>query len=290
MTLSRTACFVITGSAVLSLASCVATREDVASLEVQVARLDKSIVTIGKDMISLEKKQADLGAKIDEVKKPVDSLNSNLNDTQNLLSNFSARFEEIRSSMESLRKDYTRQIADIAKKIETMSQNVQTRLEEIKKLSGNAKAKAAPAKSQRQAETEEIEPEDAPLKTFQEAYKDFLAKRWDLAQTGFEHYLKNHPEGSLADKSLYYIALSKKQTAGPSAAHEALEQLLSKFPKSPVARAGMIEKARLFQEEGKPQQAEGMLEYIIITYAGAKEASEAREMLKTLPHLKEKNE
>ncbi|MBI2070630.1 MAG: hypothetical protein HYT79_08515 [Elusimicrobia bacterium] len=270
--------------------SCVATREDMAGLEVQVARLEK---TIG----SVEKKQAELTQRLDEIKRPVESLNSNLNDTQNLLNNFNPKFEELRALIEAMRKEFAQRVLDLAKQINELDQSIEAKIASLKKAApatgaktkakaNDKKAKPANGKTAAVEEEEEDESLDAPLRTFQAAYKDFLAKRWDLADSGFETYLKAYPEGSLADKSLYYRALALKEKKNGAGAHEALDKLLARFPKSPVSRAGMLEKAKLYLDESKTGEAEGMLEYLIITHQGTKEAEEAKDLLKNIPHGK----
>ncbi|MBI4062857.1 MAG: outer membrane protein assembly factor BamD [Elusimicrobia bacterium] len=262
------------------LSSCIATREDVAGIEVQVARLEKN-------MGSLEKKQAELAQRLDEIKRPVENLNSNLNDTQNLLNNFNPKFEELRSLVEALRKDMAERVSGVTKKLTDVEQNLQTRLA-ARKNSGSSpktagpKANGSPAGAASAGAPDSAA--DAPLKLFQGAYKDYLAQRWDLADSGFAGYLKNYPQGSMADKSLYYRALSLKQKKMASDAHESLDQLTARFPKSNVARAGMLEKAKLYLDESKTTEAEGMLEYLVMTHPKTKEAEEAKELLKKIPH------
>ncbi|MBI4369616.1 MAG: hypothetical protein HY547_05240 [Elusimicrobia bacterium] len=275
------------------LCSCVATREDVSSLEVQVARLENNIA-------ALEKRQADLAVQLDGLKRPLENLNSNLNDTQNLLNNFNLRFEEIRSQLESLRREILARQGDAAKALAQQQQEMGDRLDALEEtLSQKIAAVHATAKTPSKNSAPKERPSastapmaaggtaaDAPLKLFQDAYKDFLAKRWGLAEQEFNSYIKSNPNGSLVDKSLYYQALAHKETKNFASAHSALDQLTSKFPKSPVARAGILEKAKLYLAQGKPGEAEGMLEYLIVSYAGTKEADEARELLKEIPHNK----
>ncbi|MBI4668327.1 MAG: hypothetical protein HY747_03940 [Elusimicrobia bacterium] len=267
-------------SALSALPSCVATRQDVAGLEGQIAQLNKGVS-------AMEKKQAELSQRLDEIKKPVNALNSNLNDTQNLLNNFNPKLEEIRSLIETLRKETSQRVQEIVKKMGDFEQSVEEKLAALKKAVPAAKGKTQAGQKEKKSDNSEAGDDsqaDVPLKTFQAAYKDFLAKRWDLAQNGFGSYLKSYPDGSLADKSFFYMAQCLREKKMIPAAHDSLDKLTARFPKSPVSRAGMLEKAKLFLDESKTSEAEGMLEYLVVTHPQSKEAEQAKEFLKTIPH------
>ncbi|MEK6544536.1 MAG: tetratricopeptide repeat protein [Elusimicrobiota bacterium] len=279
--------FIASALTALTLTGCVATREDVAGLEHQVIKLQENLT-------ALETKQAALSSKLDEIQKPVESLNSNLNDTQNLLSNFAGRFDDLQSRMATLQASFAKSTQELDDNLATMQDNLSEEFAKTRK-SPTVSKKASPAtavkpKSPLKAPGASADDADdtpaakpSPLTLFEDAYKDFLSKKWDTADAGFANYLSLYPEGSVADKSLYYRGLTQKQKGDSSAAKKHFEDLLVKFPKSPVVRAAMLEKAKIFLAENKTEEAEGMLEYLVMTHPQSKEAMEAKEVLKRFP-------
>lgn len=276
----------------LALAGCVATREDIASLEVQIARLEKNLD-------AMDKRQAALSSKLEEMRQPVESLNSNLQDTQNLLNTLASRFDNVEAKLNAtqttLQATLTQKLSESSERLAALETRWQEGLARLEKTVASNKARPAsktPAKKEPAANTNNRNDHNAtgaqpaapsPLSLFESAYKDFLANRTTVAEKGFENYMQLYPTGSLMDKSLYYSGLIQKEKKNYAKAKEYFETLLSKHPKSPVARAGMLEKAKIFMEEKRTEEAEGMLEYIIMTQPQSREAKEAKELLNAVP-------
>jgi len=258
----------------LLLTGCVATREDVVGLEVQVTRLEKSLAT-------LEKKQAELATSFAEIKRPVDSLNSNLLDTQSLLNNFNPRFEELKALLANLRKEG-------ADRVIALEGHLDEKIKELKRTPLPAKTPAKVSKANVSSKTPKpsvtVETDDAnnPTEIYHQAYKDFQAKRWALADAGFAQYLKGYPEGSYADECLFYSAITAKEQKDQVRALDFIEQLSKEYPKSPLVKSALLEKAKILVAQNKSKEAEGILELITLNYPDSKEATQAKELLGTL--------
>lgn len=284
----------------LAFGGCVATREDVAGLEVQVARLEKSLNT-------LEKRQAELSANLVEVRRPVENLNSNLSDTQNLLNNFNPRFEELRAILFNLRKDMAEKIAaldgEFDKKLSFLKEDLEKRASELKskasnKLQDRGKKPRALDGNHSKAGKQNLSAEEAlyakasevaldhdtknPAELYREAYRDFQAKRWDLAEAAFSEYVRGYPDGIYADESLFYWAKAAQEKKNTLRAKELLTKLSQEYPRSALVKTAMVEKAKILLGESKISEAEGLLEFVSLNYPSTKESQEAKDLLASI--------
>lgn len=236
------------------LTGCIATREDMASLEVQIARLENNIG-------QLEKRQAELAASLSEVKRPVETLQSSLSDTQQLFNNFNPRFEELRAILESLKQDFAEKVLGLENRLGQKIQDAKKTIEKTQTPTSRS---------------------SGPTEIYQKAYQDFQAKKWDLAETGFSLYMKNYPDGAFSDESLFYWGLLEKEKKDYPKAQELIEKLTKDHPKSALVKSALLAKAEILLAENRAKEAEGLLELITVKYPQSKEANRAQELLSGL--------
>lgn len=119
-------------------------------------------------------------------------------------------------------------------------------------------------------------------RAYESAYDQFKHGRYQNAVAGFNKFLKNYPNSSLAPSAQYWIGNSYYAIRDFKNAISAQEKLISSFPESSKAPDAMLNIASSQQEMNKKPAARKTLETIIKKYPGSDAADKAKKRLANL--------
>jgi tol-pal system protein YbgF len=262
--------------AVVSLAACSTSSEDMALLHREITDVQRSVDTLQTEVID----QSDLKA----MEKTMQDLTN-----QNLRSNadLAARVAELQEQIEALHASLeltTRRLHQISQEL-AAAQGMGTAGAVLPPVSvaspgeGSAGTAAAgvvagAAVSSRGAA--------GPEELYRSAYEDYMRGNYNLARDGFSEYLKRWPLTELSDNAQYWIGECYDAQEQPQEALDAFSKVLEDYPTSDKAAAAQLKKGLIYLKMGDQGQGVVNLQYVVYEHPGTREADLAREQLKSL--------
>ena len=128
----------------------------------------------------------------------------------------------------------------------------------------------------------------APSTLYQNAYNDFLMRKYDVALSGFRSFIKKYPEQDLAPQAQYYIAESLYLKDNFSNAYEEYEKVGKNYPSCEFVVPSKLKMAICLEELNKKNDAMLILESIVLNYPNTPEAFTAKEKIKVYTNAKSK--
>lgn len=100
------------------------------------------------------------------------------------------------------------------------------------------------------------------------------------ARAGFQDFLEKYPAHELAAEALYGIAESYASEANNAAADSAYQVVVDRFPKSDLAPRALYKRAMIQRRAGQAAKARALFQQLVDKYPGSPEAEIAKENLK----------
>lgn len=119
-------------------------------------------------------------------------------------------------------------------------------------------------------------------RSYEAALAQFRTGDYAAAVRGFQAFLRDYPNGSLAANALYWLGLAQAAQGNYSAAVESYQRLLSDFPNSNKVPDALLSLARARIQMGETFVAQTLLEQLVARYPQTRAAENARKLLATL--------
>ncbi len=235
--------YILAPLGLILLSGCVATQRDVSDLSSQMDDMKLQMSQLQGTMESLQKNQADLFVRMDQVQTSMTSLNENLGDFNHQMSTLKTRWDDLEARVDG--------------RMRSVQENVtKQQAEEVAALPG---------------------------RTFRDAELNLLKKNYDLAIQGFGLYLKQSPQGELADQAVYHIGEAQADKGDAASAAKSFATVLDRYPRSRLTAASRLRYAlALLKLKGKGEEAQRYLQSVIDDFPKSQEAAAAAEHLSAL--------
>jgi len=262
--------------AVVSLAACSSSSEDMALLHREITDVQRSVDTLQTEVID----QSDLRAM---EKSMQDLTNQNLRSNADLAQKVAELQEQIEALHASLELT-TRRLQQISQEL-AAAQGMGAAGAVLPPVSaaspgeGTAGAAAAGATVGAAASSGGAA---GPEELYRSAYEDYMRGNYDLARDGFSEYLKRWPLTELSDNALYWIGECYDAQEQPQEALDTFSRVLEDYPTSDKAAAAQLKKGLIYLKMGDQGQGVVNLQYVVYEHPGTREADLAREQLKSL--------
>jgi len=246
--------------AVLSLAGCVATQQDILGVANQTDELKHQVADLKQTVTSMQSNQADLSVQIQRLQESLTAFGETMHHSESQMSALSSKIDDLAASISN-------KVAAIGT---TLTTTQAKSLDEQKVAL--AKQEAALSSQIQQA---------APSDLFQAAEVRLNKKSYDLAVKGFSEYLSRFPTGALADVAAYdlgeaYYGLKNWESAGRQ-----YGIYLEKYPKgSMIASARLMYALCLINMRKHLTEARQYLESVVADFPASPEAKMAARQLK----------
>jgi len=163
----------------------------------------------------------------------------------------------------------TAQIQDLYKKISQLSQKIQD-LQTVT-AKGNTGSEVV-----------------IPSTIYQNAYNDFLMRKYDIALSGFRSFIKKYPDQDLAPQAQYYVADCLYLKDDFSSAYKEYEKVEKNYPTCEFVVPSKLKMAICLEKLNKKNDAMLILESIVLNYPNSPEAFTAKEKIKVYTNAKSK--
>ena len=184
-----------------------------------------------------------------------------------------ARLQQISDSLDEMKARQTK-LSEQITQLRQFMETVQSQPPPTAANQGVQPAVAAP--------TPVVPPPPSPQTLYENALRDMLAAKTDLAMLGFEDYLKTYPDGERAENAQFYIGEIYYQNAQYSKAVEAYTKVIDGFPKGNKTPAAHLKKGYALAEMRMRAAAKKELEILIRRFPASDEAKRARQRIANL--------
>ncbi len=248
-------------AAALLLVSCLASKGDVALLQVEL----RSMRAASAQADVAQRAQVDLAL----------SLLTRVNDSVRAVS---TRLAKLQGDVQNDHYEMGRQILQL----QELSGQSQRRLQELRaSLEERNQAAAAPAPVP--GDTTRPSPAGpGPAQLFQSSLDQLRRGSSSVARGGFEELLKNYPSYEDAPEAMVYIAETYAKERNQVAADSVYGLVVQRYPKSPKAATALYKRALSVKAAGQNAAARAAFERILRDFPNSDEAALAREQLRTL--------
>jgi tol-pal system protein YbgF len=238
-----------------------ASREDVKAMKEQILNLQKrldKLNTSAKGTGDVQKSLADYGARSDELATDIQILQGKLEEN-----NF--RIAEI-----------TQKLDDKSFKITELSARTDELESKVKLLgAGTAVAATVQTGTASKSPLKTVEPSEA----YRQAKSDYDKGNFDLALAGFQNYIAQFPDTSLAAAAQYWIGECYSSKKDYARAIEAFGVVITSYPKSEKVPGAKLKIGLSYLNENKTEKAKEYLNKVIKEHRGSTEAEIAADRL-----------
>jgi len=189
---------------------------------------------------TLQKQQADGGSKEDQLSGQIQALNDTMDEVKVRLANVTKQLEDMQAAQQSVQ----------ASQASTKAQQ-------------DAAASAPP-----------------PDLLYNNALRDFMGGKTDLATQEFSEYIKDYPNTDLAGNSYYYLGEIQFKQGNYQQAAQNYDLVLENFPSGNKAASAQLKKGFALLELGKQDDGVSELRHLIQRYPHSPEALQARDRLR----------
>lgn len=116
-------------------------------------------------------------------------------------------------------------------------------------------------------------------KLFQLAHDDFMARRYDLAVSGFSDFKVQYPEAPLAEDATYWIAECYYAQGSDQKAEAAYKRYIEEYPEGKKMCATMYKLGMIYARQKKQQHSEYVWKKLVEQCPDSEEASAVRSKL-----------
>lgn len=241
------------------------TKEEIIQLQSDVLALQNKIIELQKSHDASAKAARDL---LNQIKDDVGASLSSIND-------FKKRVQSRQDETDATFNDLVRKINSLGEKLDENTQRLNILAEQVSRLQlktiepDSSKAGAANAP-----------PAD---KTFDNAYKDFLAGNFDMSLQGFQTFMRYYGDHSdKAPEAQFYIGESYYGLKRYNEAIKTFDELYSKYPTSSVSASALYKAGLAFMDLNNRPEAITRLRTLVENFPTSNEANLARDRLKLL--------
>ena len=255
----------------VALTACV-TSSDMQKLNDRLTDIQDQVTELKRQVSSKEEVQQ-LGSKVtsqtDSLLKSNAQLTAKVGEIDDKLQNTQGTIEQTNYRVDRL----AQQVTDLQRNVEQMR---------------SAPAAGGPASGEPSAagtpltQTVNVGPGGDPMETYQAAYRDYQKGNFDLAMQGFREFLQNNPTSDLADNAAYWIGESLFSQKKYRDAIEQFDMVINTYPKSDKVPAALLKKGYGYIELGQKAQGVVQLQYVIHEHPTSREATLARQKLKSV--------
>ncbi|MFZ3091006.1 MAG: tol-pal system protein YbgF [Nitrospirota bacterium] len=215
--------------------------------------------TVQKGQVDLQKIIADMGVKIDQLATDIQLIQGKLEENNHRVSEISQRLDDQLYKL----KELSSKIAELQTKSggdanipeKGMTPSVQ-----------QEKAKSAPN----------------PSELYNRAYQDYVNGSYDLALMGFQSYLSEFPDATLAPNAQYWIGECYYGKGDYKKAIDALDKVSANYPKSEKVSAALLKAGFAYLELKDKAKARSYLKKVVEQFPKSKEAPLAKGKLGTI--------
>ena len=259
--------------AVLPLAACSSTSEDMALLHREITDVERELQELQKTSVDKQDLQT-MQTNMQEMSSK--SMRSNANLTAEV-TRLQEKIEALQASLDLT----TRQLQTISQELASSRNRISSgavlppilvaegadEAAEIAAVEGAAAAMGGAS---------------TPEELYRSAYEDYMRGNYDLAAQGFRDYIARWPDTELTDNSLYWIGECLDAQSQPDEALVIFTRVLEEYPTSDKAAAAQLKKGLIYLKMGDQAQGVVHLQYVVYEYPGTREADLARERLRSL--------
>jgi len=202
--------------------------------------VNKVASAVGNLQTSLQKQQADGGTKVDQLSGQIQALNDTMDEIKVRLAKVTKQLEDMQAAQQSMQ------------------------------------ASQASAKAQQDAAASAPPPDVL----YNNALRDFMTGKTDLATQEFSDYVKYYPNTDLAGNSYYYLGEIQFKQGNYQQATQSYDEVLQNFPSGNKAASAQLKKGFALLELGKQDDGVSELRRLIQRYPHSPEALQARERLR----------
>ncbi|MBI3354846.1 MAG: tol-pal system protein YbgF, partial [Nitrospirae bacterium] len=215
--------------------------------------------TVQKGQVDLQKIIADMGVKIDKLATDIQLIQGKLEENNHRVSEISQRLD-----------DQLYKLKELSSKIAELQA----------KSGGDANIPEKGATPPVQQEKAKSAPN--PSELYNRAYQDYVNGNYDLALMGFQSYLSEFPDATLAPNAQYWIGECYYGKGDYKKAIEALDKVSANYPKSEKVSAALLKAGFAYLELKDKAKAKSYLKKVVEHFPKSKEAPLAKGKLGTI--------
>lgn len=121
-----------------------------------------------------------------------------------------------------------------------------------------------------------------PTAAFNEAYKDYLNGRYDLARSGFQRFVQDYPSASLVPNAHYWMGETYTHQRDYVRAMQAFERVVNEYPGNEKVPSALFKIGLAAMEIGDTAKARSALKRVIEDFSASNEAKLAKNKLAEL--------
>lgn len=225
-------------------------------IEVVEGYLKDRTTTSQKGQQDLHRIIADLGVKIDQLSTDIQIIQGKLEENNHRISELSQRLD-----------DQAYKIKELSAKVAAV---------EGKPAASSEKAAAPPAQQEKGKTGQN------PSDVYNRSYQDYVNGNYDLALTGFQAYLTEFPDATLAPNAQYWIGECYYGKGEYKKAIDALDKVAANYPKSEKISAAILKAGFAYLELKDKTKAKAYLKKVVDQFPNSKEAALAKGKLATI--------
>lgn len=229
----------------------------------------------------IKKNQADINAKIDSMTSSLAALGGQSEEGQASAMGLGAKLDSLNATLSQRLDGMDRSINQLGTSVSSMETQVANLTATDRKPEGKAveAGDTSSAGSETAAEGE-TGPAGDPMEIYQNAYADYTKGNFDLAITGFEGFLKDFPDASLAPNAQYWMGECYYSKREFKKAIEDFDKVIKDYPGTMKVPSAYLKKGFALDELGDKAAAKAQYRKIVDAYPLAPEAAIAKEKLK----------
>ena len=213
-----------------------------------VVSVQSNVVGLQSEMVKLQNQLTEMQKNQADLSVQMEDLNTNIKTLNLNIDDTNERFVIFGQKLEDTNVDFTN-------KLSMLSEKVTKKIEETK---------------------------PTPTQIYGAAYTDYTMKNYDLAISGFQEYIQQYPNGTLAPNAQFWIGACYYDNGNYSEAMEGFDKLITSYPKNEKIPSAKLKKAHALLKLNNKSKAITVFEDISKSYPKTNEARQASSYLSTL--------
>lgn len=244
------------------------------TLDERVAKLEKRLSGPGL---------AELGQQIERLQREVAKLRGQFEELDHKLENLKVQQQSLYTDLEQRIQQGTGTVGAVAEASGTAGSDTVAGREPVPPT--EAPETRAPATPPSRAPGSAS---DGPAReaAYQKAFATLKEGRYTDAVKEFKNFTARYPSGDYADNAQYWLGEAHYVNRDFTAAREAFQKLIDKFPQSPKVPDAYLKLAYIEYDTGKTANAKQLLNDVIKRYPGSTAAKQAEKRLQKLQQPK----
>ena len=251
------------------------------------------LVKTQSEMTDLRQDVKTTKTRVQDIQKRLEALDANVKgsvDVQKVMADYGAKTDQFTTDLQLLQgklEENNFRIAELAQKLDDRAVKISelsARIDEleaiIKLLSEGTPTAAAGQTPVASGKAKSSSPKTVePSEAYRQAKSDYDKGNFDLALAGFQNYVVQFPETSMADKAQYWVGecyYSKKEF---SKAIEAFAKVIKEYPKSDKVPGAKLKIGLSYVNEKNFAKAKEYFRKVIKEHPASNEAEIAKDRL-----------